>query len=606
MTLAAGARLGAYEISSLVGVGGMGEVYRARDTRLNRNVAIKVLPDHFTGDAERLARFKREAHVLASLNHPNIAAIYGVEDRPAALVLELVEGPTLADLIAKGRIPIDDALPVAWQIAEALEAAHEQGIVHCDLKPANIKLTPDGRVKVLDFAKALDRNEGLPGAGHASDMTVSPTITSPAMTMGGFIVGTAAYMSPEQTRGKPVDKRTDIWSFGCVLFEMLASARPFEGTDVSDVLAAVIRAEPDWMKLPENTPKSVRTMLRRCLQKDKSLRLRDAGDIALEIREAQVAGTAATGSPTTGRTGHRLLVTGLAAAVSIAALLAAGLFLEVRRRSPESLATRFSIAAPDGCTLAPGGRAPRRPSSNRRFTGRPPGRVRGGESKGRPTQATGAVDAGLSRSSADGRYFFSMVRELDRPTRRLIVRSSSNEEKVLLEQLDTGPFFLSQGHVLFVRSGALLAQQIDERQLEMSGDVFVVAEGISNGNLTPGRALFSVSENGVLAYRTSAPPADSRLVWLDRPGRPIGILADQAPFNAVELSPDGRHAAVSVMEPRNRSRNLWLYDTARGRDSNAAHERRGNGRGVVSRWQPSRLCGSITAWKYASDSKADQ
>src|SRR5215470_4579121 len=224
----------------------MGEVYRARDSKLNRNVALKILPDAFTLDGDRVARFRREAQVLASLNHPHIAQIYGFEDSGSthALVLELIDGPTLADRIAKGPIPLDEALPIAKQIAEALEAAHEQGIIHRDLKPANIKLRLGGTVKVLDFglAKALE-----PASAISSDLTASPTITTPAMMTGvGMILGTAAYMSPEQAKGRPADKRSDVWAFGCVLYEMLTGKRAFEGEDVSDTLASVLKTNPDW------------------------------------------------------------------------------------------------------------------------------------------------------------------------------------------------------------------------------------------------------------------------------------------------------------------------------------------------------------------------
>jgi serine/threonine protein kinase len=246
MALNSGTRLGPYEITGPIGAGGMGEVYRATDTNLDRPVAIKVLPEAVAGDAERLARFDREARTLAALNHPNIAQIYGVEKGAGqtALVMELVEGPTLADRLKQGPIAVDEALPIARQIAEALEAAHSQGIFHRDLKPANIKLRADGTVKVLDFglAKAME-----PAAGTASaSASMSPTITTPAMSQAGVILGTAAYMSPEQARGKPVDRRTDIWAFGCVLYEMLTGARPFPGDDVSQTLARVIERDPDW------------------------------------------------------------------------------------------------------------------------------------------------------------------------------------------------------------------------------------------------------------------------------------------------------------------------------------------------------------------------
>ena len=291
MALAAGTRLGAYEILGLLGAGGMGDVYRARDARLKRDVAIKVLPESFAAHPERLARFQREAEVLASLNHPHIAAIYGLEesDGTRALVMELVEGETLADRIARGRLPLDEALPIARQIADALEAAHEQGIVHRDLKPANIKVRDDGTVKVLDFglAKLVDPVTAGQAGPHA---TASPTLTSPAMVTGvGVILGTAAYMSPEQARGRPADKRSDIWAFGCVLYEMLAGKRAFEGDDISDTLAAVLRADPDWRALPQETPEAIRRLLTRCLEKNQRERLPHIGIARLDMRDALTA-----------------------------------------------------------------------------------------------------------------------------------------------------------------------------------------------------------------------------------------------------------------------------------------------------------------------------
>jgi serine/threonine protein kinase len=281
MTLAAGVRLGPYEILSALGAGGMGEVYRARDATLNRDVALKVLPELFALDLDRLARFKREAQVLASLNHPNIAHVYGLEDSQGvrALVMELVEGPTLADRIAQGAIPFDDALPIAKQIALALEAAHEQGVVHRDLKPANIKVRPDGTVKVLDFglAKAIDPQAGTQAAALAN----SPTLTSPTMMTGvGVILGTAAYMSPEQAKGRAADKRSDVWAFGCVFYEMLTGRRAFYGEDVSDTLAAVLKGEPDWTALPADVPPAVRALIQGCLRKDRKERI---GDISTAL-----------------------------------------------------------------------------------------------------------------------------------------------------------------------------------------------------------------------------------------------------------------------------------------------------------------------------------
>jgi serine/threonine-protein kinase len=282
MSLVPGARIGPYEITALIGEGGMGQVYRARDTRLKRDVALKILPASFATDPERLARFQREAEVLATLNHPNVAAIHGLEESNGvkALVMELVEGPTLADRIAEGAVPVDEALPIARQIADALEAAHEQGIIHRDLKPANIKVRPDGTVKVLDFglAKALE-----PISARGMDATASPTITSPAMTGVGVLLGTAAYMSPEQARGKTVDKRADIWAFGCVLYEMFTGKRAFEGAEISDVLASVLAREPDWTILPREISPVLGTVLKRCLHKDRKHRMRDIADVGLAL-----------------------------------------------------------------------------------------------------------------------------------------------------------------------------------------------------------------------------------------------------------------------------------------------------------------------------------
>jgi serine/threonine protein kinase/Tol biopolymer transport system component len=287
LPLIPGSRLGPYEILAAIGAGGMGEVYRAADSNLKRSVAIKVLPVAMASDADRLARFQREAELLAALNHPNIGAIYGLEKTPdfTALVMELVEGEDLSQRIAKGAIPIDEALPIARQIVDALETAHEQGIIHRDLKPANIKVRADGTVKVLDFglAKAMESGSGI---GERRSISLSPTITSPAMTQSGVILGTAAYMSPEQARGKPVDRRADIWAFGCVLFEMLAGRRPFGGDEVPDVLANVLAREPDWGALPAGTPASLRRLIVRCLMKDPRQRLHDIADARLELQDA--------------------------------------------------------------------------------------------------------------------------------------------------------------------------------------------------------------------------------------------------------------------------------------------------------------------------------
>ncbi len=323
MPLPAGTKLGAYEVLSAIGAGGMGEVYRAHDTKLGRDVAIKVLPPNFVNDPERLSRFQREARMLAALNHANIATIYGLEqsDGVTCLVMELVPGETLQERIKRdGAIPIEEALKIAGQIAEALEAAHEKSIIHRDLKPANVKVTPEGKVKVLDFGLA----KAFEGDTASDDMTNSPTLTC-AATMQGVILGTAAYMSPEQARGKSVDKRTDIWAFGCLLFELVSGKQAFAGEDTTEILAAVVKSEPDWGQLPAATPPTVRSLLKRCLQKDRTLRLRDAGDARIEINEALSAPATTNSELTVPAKGARAfgpsqLLLGLAALLIVAAI----------------------------------------------------------------------------------------------------------------------------------------------------------------------------------------------------------------------------------------------------------------------------------------------
>jgi serine/threonine protein kinase/Tol biopolymer transport system component len=318
MSLTPGLRFGPYEIIELIGAGGMGEVYRARDARLKRDVAVKVLPAAWSGDTDRARRFQREAELLAALNHPNIAAIYGVEDigGATALVMELVEGPTLADLLAVRALPARTALPIVRQIADALDAAHERGIVHRDLKPANIKVRDDGTVKVLDFGlgKALDpHDDGQTGRDDGNTRT-------------GAILGTAAYMSPEQLRGLPVDRRTDIWAFGCVVYEMLAGHRTFDNATGSDTIAAILDREPDWSRLPGADAKPLEGLIRRCLQKDRKLRLRDIGDARAELDTAASPNGPAPGTP--GRFISNPWLTAAAGLVLIALSVAATLGLD--------------------------------------------------------------------------------------------------------------------------------------------------------------------------------------------------------------------------------------------------------------------------------------
>jgi serine/threonine protein kinase/Tol biopolymer transport system component len=352
MALTPGTRLGVYEVTAPLGEGGMGQVWRATDTTLGRQVAIKILPDAFASDPERLARFEREAKTLASLNHPHIAAIYGFENSGGmhALVMELVEGEDLSQRIARGAIPLDEAVPIAKQIAEALETAHGQGVIHRDLKPANIKVRADGTVKVLDFglAKALD-----PAAASSVEAMNSPTITTPAMTRAGMILGTAAYMAPEQARGKPVDKRADIWAFGAVLFEMLTGTRAFPGEDVTDTLAAVVRAETDWGLMPQDVTPTLVMFLRRCLQKDPRQRLGDIHDMRLALDgafDATSPQTTPSGTPAAPQ--GRLAWIVAAVAVVAAATLALPALRHLRETlPPEPPVIRFTIAPPNGVRL---------------------------------------------------------------------------------------------------------------------------------------------------------------------------------------------------------------------------------------------------------------
>jgi len=338
-----GMRLGPYEILSPLGAGGMGEVYRARDARLGRDVAIKTLPEAFASDAERLSRFEREARLLASLNHSNVAAIHGIEEVGGRrhLVLEFVDGETLAERLSRGPLPVDEAIDVCKQIAAGVEAAHESGVVHRDLKPGNVILTPAGQVKVLDFGLAVSGASGA--SGSDPNLSHSPTLTHQA-TRAGVILGTAAYMSPEQARGRGVDRRTDIWSFGCVLYECLTGRQLYQGDTVSDLIARILEREPDWSALPANTPPRVRELLKKCLRKDPKERLRDIGDARLELSEAHVA-SAAPAEGVSGAPGKNRLPWMIATGVLALALGASFLLRPATERAP--LPTlRLSVPVP--------------------------------------------------------------------------------------------------------------------------------------------------------------------------------------------------------------------------------------------------------------------
>jgi eukaryotic-like serine/threonine-protein kinase len=343
MTSSAGTKLGPYEIVAPLGAGGMGEVYRAKDSKLKREVAIKVLPDMFSRDGERIARFQREAEVLASLNHPHIAAIHNSDELGESrfLVMELVEGETLAQRLARGAMPLDAALRAATQIAEALEAAHDKGVIHRDLKPANIKITPDGKVKVLDFGLAKIGE----APGRDADLSNSPTISS----MPGIILGTAAYMSPEQAKGEEAGRASDVWAFGCVLYEMLSARPVFEGKSAAEILGGVFKQEPDWQRLPAATPEPIKRLLRRCLQKEEKLRIRDMRDVRIDIEDVR-SGAYSDGQPGQGKSQLRSRLVWVSAVV-VAALVGAAIVLALQpsRTLPEM---RVDITAPPSSSPA--------------------------------------------------------------------------------------------------------------------------------------------------------------------------------------------------------------------------------------------------------------
>jgi Tol biopolymer transport system component len=466
VALAPGTQLGGYTITSQIGLGGMGVVYRARDTKLKRDVAIKMLPWDVASDPERLARLQREAEVLASLNHPNIAHLYGIEgsQETTALVMELVEGPTLADRIAAGPIPIEEALLIVGQIVEALEAAHEQGVVHRDMKPANIKLRPDGVVKVLDFglAKALDP------ASSQSSYSLAPTMTTPAATEAGSILGTAPYMSPEQAIGKPVDKRTDIWAFGCTVYEMLTGTAPFARETKAETLVAILEREPDWAALPAATPASLRRLLMRCLTKDARRRLRDIGDARLDLADEALAGEASAPQRSASR---RRIVQSIAALVLTAVIT--GSLVWVFKPSP----------------------AVRPSSSVARLVIVPP-----------PGQAIDAGNFGVT-ISPNGRRVAYVAGDADR--KRIYVRDVEQFDSLALPGSEGGdaPFFSPDGQwVGFVAAGKLRKSRFDGGQPQtiteaiQTVSAFAVASWETDDNIyftpTPGTGIWQVPATG--------------------------------------------------------------------------------------------------------------
>jgi len=650
MATAAGDRIGPYEILGRIGKGGMGEVFRARDTRLNRDVAIKFSADRFS------ERFEREARAIAALNHPLICHLYDVG--PNYLVMELVEGPTLADRLVGGGLPLDEALDIARQIADALEAAHEKGIVHRDLKPGNVKIKPDGSVKVLDFG--LAKISGGP-IGYGDE---SPTFINDG-TQAGVILGTAAYMSPEQAKGKPVDQRADIYAFGTVVYEMVTGARLHGGESSTEVLASVIKEEPNWTRVPPR----LQRLLRRCLDKDPQKRLRHIGDVmALVDDDAPSTTPVKPSAPTTRRW---LWMSAAAAGV----LLLAAVLIWAPWRSPVAApAIRFEIAATDQMTFIPGGYPMVSPngkwvvlpatgkdgvtrmwlraldsvevrpltgteSSNAlpppvfwspdsrfiAFSSTPgafaPGQLKKLDITGGPPQticdipaavsggtwntdgvilfAANQQTSGLFRVSAaggkaipitivdrqrgetfhraprflpDGHHFLYLRVNPDPQRRGLFVGSIDSPP----EQQSTNPILLTDrqafyapstgggpGRLLFLRDTTLFAQPFEATRFELSGEPLPVTDQV--GSFAAANAgLFSVSDNGVLAYRVGVGGNQVQLTWFDITGKILGFVGDKGAYTNPALSPDGSRVAVTQFDQANGASNIWVLDVMRG------------------------------------------
>ncbi len=665
MSLAAGARLGPYEITRAIGVGGMGEVYRGRDAKLDRDVAIKVLPSDLAHDRERLARFEREAKLLASLNHSNIAHVYGFEaatlpDGSTAhfLAMELVEGEDLSERLRRGAIPVDEAIAIAKQIAEGLEEAHEHGIIHRDLKPANVKVTHDGKVKVLDFglAKAL---EGDPSNSAAnSQLSHSPTM-SRHMTEAGMIMGTAAYMSPEQARGKPVDKRTDIWAFGVVLFEMLAGERPFKGETVSDTLASVLKDSPRFAALPGSTPARLRGLIERCLERDPRMRLRDVGEARVEIARAEAAAPtesstgsgAGTSKPGVSTTGLAKLVAATAAVTILTTTLVMNRWRPAAG-SPSREVTHLAVALPEGeemdafsaLALSENGAqiayVSRREGVTRIYLRRlsessprfldgteggtspffsPDGQWLGffAGSKLRKIAVSGGglqvlADAPNHRGGtwgSDGYIYFVpssaggvwRVAEGGGTAEEITRRDTAAGEirhtwphviagtNTLLFGVWTGPgegersvavqtigdsghhvlvrrgehphYAAAPGLLLYSLSGSLFAVPWRPSQRDLGGAVPIVAAEHLHADLSEGTGNFAIASNGTLAYLEGRPEqALSRVVWIDRNGKPDPLPLPARDYETVAVSPDGARAILQVQEDVTA---LWMLDLAR-------------------------------------------
>jgi serine/threonine protein kinase/Tol biopolymer transport system component len=496
MTIAAGSRLGLYEVRSSLGAGGMGEVYRARDTKLDRNVAVKVLPEEFFEDRDRVARFEREAKALAALNHPGIAAVHSFEavDGRHILVMELVEGEGLDARILRGPIALDEALPIARQIAEALEAAHEKGIVHRDLKPANVMVTPEGRVKLLDFglARVFEMD---PGSVSGPQVTQSPTLTARA-TAAGVILGTAAYMSPEQARGKAVDKRADVWAFGAVFFEMLAGKRLFDGETPSDVLAAVLTREPDLASLPSSTPASIRELIARCLRRDARSRQRDMGDVRVLLEEA-ASPAPAPPVPQEAARSRRPSAAAVGGIAMAAALVGAAAVFLLRAPKPQSAPSWHRLTFDSGTVLSAG------------FV--PGGKV-----------VYSAAWNGAPSAVYSTRTDFSESHELVPGPSKLLSVSKSGELAVLLRAKPFG-WSVMEGTLARVPADGGTPREMLERIRDADwspdGSQLAVVRRVNERvrlEFPPGRVLYE-TVGGIASPRFS--PKGDRIAFLDYPAR---------------------------------------------------------------------------------------
>ncbi len=705
----AGRMLAHYKLVEKIGEGGMGVVWKALDTTLNREAAIKILPDAFAQDPDRRARFEREARLLATLNHPGIAGIYGFHeaDGLSFIAMEFVPGEDLAQRLARGPLSVDDALDIARQVAEALEAAHEQGVIHRDLKPANITCTPAGKIKVLDLglAKAL--------ATHASSdsvsLSLSPTVTS-AGTVAGTLLGTAAYMSPEQVKGKEADRRADIWAFGCVLYEMLTGKCTFGGETISEVMASVLRDRPKENALPAETPAGVRQLLKRCLDRDRNTRLRDIGEARIALSPEGLAGASdlAVGSPavTPVVDRKRERVAWAVAALALVGLAASFWILSGNKTGARAPEIRASIIPPEGqrfgtgsnsaggLSLSPDGTkltfvastGSGRPALYLRSLGAEVAmRLAGTEGAtypfwspdsrqiaffadgklkkldldgGAPLTVTLASDGRGGTWNADGTMLFSPetqesiqrvspggvlgdpVTTLDNsragetthrfpsflPDGRhfLYVRGShsaakqddvnsiwvgetESDETFELMQSGTQAYY-AQGHIFWVRDQFLMARPFSVEKLAFSGDAFAVGEGIV---LDSGawRAAFAVTETGPLAFHGGS-AGEQALTLLDREGKVLGTIGDEAVYEQIRLSPDTRYLAATVSDRGTGRSDLWVYDMARNVGSRLTFD---DAQDYNPIWSPdgkriafaSNRGGKITIYARQSDGRGD-